>query len=140
MVTGVAGFIAARTAEMLLARGDEIVGIDNLNDYYDVRLKEYRWRSLESKAQKGQFTFVEGDIENQATVEALFKQHRFDGVINLAARAGVRYSLENPRVYLSTNANGTLNLLEAMRHHGVRKKILASTSSLYAGYTAPLKE
>jgi UDP-glucuronate 4-epimerase len=137
LVTGVAGFIAARTAEILLERGDTVVGIDNLNDYYDVRLKNHRLQQLKQRAG---FTFVPGDIENRSDIAGLFDQHKFGAVINLAARAGVRYSLENPYVYLSTNALGTLNLLELMRQHRVPKMVLASTSSLYAGQPMPFHE
>lgn len=125
---------------MLLSRGDDVVGIDNLNDSYDVRIKGYRLNQLKARAGEGQFTFERGDIENIKTVNELFDRHHFDGVLNLAARAGVRYSLENPHVYLTTNAHGTLNLLEAMRQHGVKKKVLASTSSIYSGHAAPWEE
>jgi UDP-glucuronate 4-epimerase len=137
LITGVAGFIAARTASLLLEQGATVVGIDNLNDYYDVRLKQHR---LDALTACPHFTFIEGDIENRATVDALFHQHRFAAVLNLAARAGVRYSMENPYVYLTTNALGTLNLLEAMRSAGVTKFVLASTSSLYAGQPTPFVE
>ena len=137
LVTGAAGFIGARTAELLLEQGFQVVGIDNLNDYYDVRLKEHRLELLKrSKA----FTFVHGDIEEAGLLERIFGGHRFDAVLNLAARAGVRYSMENPHVYMTTNALGTLNLLEAMRRHGVSKMVLASTSSLYAGQKMPFRE
>jgi len=137
LVTGVAGFIAARTAALLLEAGVSVVGLDNLNDYYDVRLKQRRLDSLRS--QPG-FEFVPGDIERQADLDPLFARHPFDTVFNLAARAGVRYSLENPYVYFTTNVLGTLNLLEQMRRHAVRKLVLASTSSLYAGQTMPFHE
>lgn len=142
LVTGVAGFIAARVAELLLAEGHEVVGVDNLNDYYDVRLKRHRLERLaRCVAEKsGTFVFQQLDIEDRVALEAIFAGHRFDTVINLAARAGVRYSLENPFVYLSTNVAGTLNLLEGMRAHGVRKFVLASTSSLYAGQPVPFTE
>ena len=137
LVTGVAGFIASRTAELLLERGDTVVGIDNLNDYYDVRLKNHRLQQLKQRAG---FTFAPGDIENRSDIVGLFDQYKFGAVINLAARAGVRYSLENPYVYLSTNALGTLNLLELMRQYRVPKMVLASTSSLYAGQPMPFHE
>lgn len=137
LVTGVAGFIAACTAEMLLAGGARVVGIDNLNDYYDVRLKQHRLEAL--KASPG-FEFHPLDIEDRDGVMRLFDGVGFDAVLNLAARAGVRYSMENPFVYLTTNANGTLNLLEAIRHSTCRKFVLASTSSLYAGLPAPFVE
>ena len=137
LLTGAAGFIGARTARMLLDRGVRVVGLDNMNDYYDVRMKEYRLRGL--KAHEG-FAFQKGDIEDPAMLARLFKKHRFDAVMNLAARAGVRYSMEHPEVYMTTNGNGTLNLLEACRRHGVGKFVLASTSSLYAGQKMPFRE
>jgi nucleoside-diphosphate-sugar epimerase len=108
-----------------------------MNDYYDVRLKEHRLKNLQSKPN---FIFHQLDIESQVDLDDLFKQHTFNGVLNLAARAGVRYSLENPHVYMTTNAMGTLNLLECMRHHDVEKMVLASTSSLYAGQQMPFTE
>jgi nucleoside-diphosphate-sugar epimerase len=136
LLTGAAGFIGARTAEMLLQKGVEVVGIDNLNDYYDVKLKEERLLAL----QKPGFQFQNVDIENKKALQALFSQHHFDVVFNLAARAGVRYSMENPDVYMSTNVQGTLNILECMREKKVPKLVLASTSSLYAGQAMPFKE
>lgn len=137
LLTGAAGFIGARTAEMLLDQGKQVLGFDDLNDYYDVRLKEARLaRLLERKG----FTFVRGDLSVRSEIESLFADHPVDAVINLAARAGVRYSLENPEVYYQTNVLGTLFLLEAMRSHGVRKLVLASTSSLYAGQSMPFSE
>ena len=136
LVTGVAGFIASKTAELLLKQGVEVVGIDNLNDYYDVGLKNLRL----SEIKDSKFHFEKIDIEDKAALENLFKTHQFDVVFNLAARAGVRYSMENPGIYMSTNAQGTLNLLECMRTHHVSKIVLASTSSLYAGQPMPFKE
>jgi len=158
LVTGAAGFIASHVCEQLLAEGHTVVGIDNLNDYYDPRLKDYRLARLLGAAegfapgaghgsryagrslQHGCFFFRALDLENMPALEALFAEFKFDAVFNLAARAGVRYSLENPHVYLSTNAHGTLNLMEAMRRHGVKKQVLASTSSLYAGCPMPFTE
>lgn len=137
LVTGVAGFIASRVTEALLQQGVEVVGIDNVNDYYDVRLKEYRLKLLEGK--KG-FQFHKLDIENREALKDLFDKHQFDVVFNLAARAGVRYSMENPHVYMTTNAMGSLNLLEEMRRKNIKKFILASTSSLYAGQKMPFTE
>jgi len=139
LLTGVAGFIASRTAHQLLDQGVAVVGIDNLNDAYDCRLKHHR---LESLRDRDGIEIVEGDIESKAQVDELFERHTFDAVFNLGARAGVRYSLEDPDVYFSTNLNGTLNLLQAMRRtDGVTKKIvLASTSSLYAGQPMPFTE
>jgi UDP-glucuronate 4-epimerase len=137
LLTGCAGFIGARTAAMLLERGDEVVGVDNLNDYYDIQLKRHR---LEGLVRCGGFTFHEIDIENRDALAEVFAAHRFDAVVNLAARAGVRASIESPRVYLTTNTQGTLNLLELMVEHGVRQFVMASTSSLYAGAPMPFVE
>ena len=137
LLTGAAGFIGYRTAERLLAEGHRVVGVDNFNDYYDVRLKE--WRAARLAGRPG-LEMLRLDIEDRKAVDQLFVKNRFDAVINLAARAGVRYSIENPFVYFTTNMMGTLNLLEAMRHHDVRKMVLASTSSLYAGQTMPFDE
>jgi nucleoside-diphosphate-sugar epimerase len=137
LVTGAAGFIGRRTAELLLRQGRKVVGIDNMNDYYDPRLKHHRVEQL--GALPG-FTFYPVDIENLSALDTLFVEHDIGGVINLAARAGVRYSIRNPHVYMSTNAAGTLNLLETMRAHNVKKFVLASTSSLYAGQPMPFTE
>lgn len=137
LVTGCAGFIGANTAELLLNSGVQVVGVDNMNDYYDVRLKEHRLQRLLGR---NGFTFLKLDIENLPELEALFAQHKFTAVINLAARAGVRYSMENPFIYMSTNAMGVLNLLECMRKKGVQKLVHASTSSLYAGQPMPFVE
>lgn len=136
LLTGSAGFIGAKTTEQLLAMGVEVVGVDNLNNYYDVNLKSLRNSTLTDS----KFTFIQLDIEDKKGLEKLFQEHNFDVVFNLAARAGVRYSMENPDIYMSTNAQGTLNLLEEMRKHKVPKMVLASTSSLYAGQPMPFKE
>ena len=128
LLTGAAGFIASRVAGLLLDRGDEVVGIDNLNDAYDPRLKHWRLEQLKSR---DGFEFVVGDIEDRESLARVFGLHRFDGVINLAARAGVRQSVADPWVYISTNTTGTLNLLDLCRKHDVPKFLLASTSSLY---------
>lgn len=136
LVTGAAGFIGAKTVEKLLAQGIKVVGIDNLNDYYDIKLKHYRLSHLHDP----KFEFIQMDIENKLDLTELFDTHHFDVVFNLAARAGVRYSMENPDIYMSTNAQGTLNLLECMRKNNVKKFVLASTSSLYAGQPMPFKE
>lgn len=134
LVTGMAGFIAAETARQLRDSGVEVVGCDNMNDYYDPRLKQHRLEGLRD------CEFHKLDIEDRSALEILFKQHKFDAVFNLAARAGVRYSMENPHVYFTTNVNGTLNLLELMHKHGCGKMVLASTSSLYAGEKMPFVE
>jgi UDP-glucuronate 4-epimerase len=136
LVTGCAGFIASRVTQLLLNSGHTVVGIDNLNDYYDVSLKKHRVSQLKSP----NFHFSVLDLEDATLVNDLFEKNKFDGVINLAARAGVRYSMINPSVYMTTNALGSLNLLEAMRKNGVRKYVLASTSSLYAGQKMPFVE
>jgi UDP-glucuronate 4-epimerase len=141
LVTGAAGFIASQVSRQLLDQGDYVVGVDNLNDYYDVRLKNWRLEQLKSHPHAENFSFADIDIEDRAKLSDLFQaEGPFDAVLNLAARAGVRYSMENPHVYLSTNAEGTLNLLECMRVHGCKKLVLASTSSLYAGQKMPFTE
>lgn len=137
LVTGAAGFIASRVTLQLLDQGVEVVAIDNFNDAYDARLKQHRMTWLDGR--EG-LTFVEGDIEDKVLVNRLFDEYDFDVVFNLAARAGVRYSLENPDVYFSTNVDGTRHLLQAMRFHDVKKIVLASTSSLYAGLPMPFTE
>jgi len=130
LVTGAAGFIASKVAEFLLEDGHTVIGIDNMNDAYDVRLK--RWRLAQLKGQPG-FRFYEQDITDRNGLSDVWEHSGtpFDAVINLAARAGVRQSVENPWVYIETNTTGTLNLLELARQHGVPKFVLASTSSLY---------
>jgi nucleoside-diphosphate-sugar epimerase len=137
LLTGAAGFIGWKTAQILLNQGFHVVGIDNMNDYYDVSLKEHRLVDLQKHPN---FRFIRGDIENLQFLDSVFNDHAIDSVINLAARAGVRYSMENPHVYLTTNSHGTLNLLEMMRKHSVEKMVLASTSSLYAGQEMPFVE
>ncbi|MFH1523845.1 MAG: NAD-dependent epimerase/dehydratase family protein [Chloroflexota bacterium] len=131
LVTGAAGFIGARISETLIEQGNTVVGLDNLNDAYDVRVKEYRLQKLQ--ALPG-FTFQKLDISDRGSVEKL---PAFDAVINLAARAGVRASVENPWAFVETNVVGTLNMLELCRQKGIKKFILASTSSIY-GANAPL--
>lgn len=140
LLTGAAGFIAARVAEMLLEAGHTVVGIDNLNEAYDVRMKVHRLERLQ--AFPG-FRFYKLDISKREQLEEVFKSHsisagqQFEAVINLAARAGVRQSVENPWIYMETNVTGTLNLLELCRQDNILKFILASTSSVY-GAGAPL--
>tara|TARA_B100000989_G_scaffold266390_1_gene219829 strand:- start:509 stop:1495 length:987 start_codon:yes stop_codon:yes gene_type:complete len=141
LVTGTTGFIASQVSKQLLDQGAHVVGLDNLNDYYDVRLKKWRLEQLKAHANSQNFSFTEMDIEDQSGLGELFlEKGPFDAVLNLAARAGVRYSMENPHIYLSTNAEGTLNLLECMRQNGCMKFVLASTSSLYAGQKMPFSE
>lgn len=143
LITGAAGFIGSRVADLLLADGHRVTGVDNLNDAYDVRMKQYRLNQLRDHPQAGQFQFHKLDISYRSQepdgkqLAALFKGSSFNAVINLAARAGVRQSVENPWVYMDTNATGTLNLLEHCRQFGVPKFIVASTSSIY-GTNAPL--
>jgi UDP-glucuronate 4-epimerase len=137
LVTGAAGFIASKVCELLLHDGHTVVGIDNLNDYYDVRLKE--WRLARLRLLKG-FSFGHTDIEDRAGLEQVFAAYSFDAVINLAARAGVRASLEQPELYRSTNIQGEHNVLDCQRKFGVGKHVLASSSSLYAGCPMPFTE
>jgi len=137
LLTGAAGFIGFKTAMELLKRGYRVIGVDNMNDYYDPKLKEYRLSLLKENEN---FKFYRVDIENLEALRVIFEDNEIDGVINLAARAGVRYSIENPFVYTTTNTLGTLNLLELMKEFGIKKFVLASTSSLYAGQPMPFKE
>ena len=137
-VTGCAGFIGSKVTELLLKDGESVVGVDNLNDAYDVRLKRWRLQQLEKESG---FQFHELDICNQSALRKVFNANAPDAVINLAARAGVRYSVENPWVYYETNVTGTLNLLELCRESRVKKFVLASTSSLYgANNPQPFRE
>ena len=137
LVTGCAGFIGSKVAENLLKENHFVIGIDNMNNYYDVRLKKFRVNNLKTY---DNFAFYEGDIENKDFLEKIFKNHKIDVVINEAARAGVRASIENPYIYMTTNAIGTLNLLELMVKYNIEKFVLASTSSLYAGLKMPFTE
>ena len=132
LVTGAAGFIGMTTSLRLLARGDEVVGLDNLNDYYAVSLKEDRLARLTPHAN---FRFVKVDVADRAGMEALFAAERFDKVIHLAAQAGVRYSLKNPHAYVDSNIVGFVNILEGCRHSGVKHLVYASSSSVYGGNT-----
>jgi len=132
LISGAAGFIASAVTALLLREGHTVVGVDNLNNAYDVRLKQWRLEQLKSHQR---LSFERCDISDRAAVEDVWiRSGPFDGVIHLAARAGVRYSVENPWVYLETNAGGTLNLLESGRRRGLRKFVLASTSSLYGAH------
>ncbi len=128
LVTGAAGFIGFHTSLKLLQRNDEVIGIDNLNDYYDVSLKESRLNQLKEKAH---FQFIKLDLADRDGMEKLFQEHQFDRVINLAAQAGVRYSIENPRTYIDANIVGFLNILEGCRHTNVPHLSYASSSSVY---------
>ncbi len=133
LLTGTAGFIGMHVAEKLLARGDRVVGFDNFNDYYDPAIKDARTRRLERHEQ---FISVRGSLEDREAVERVFNKHRrFDVVVNLAAQAGVRYSLTNPHAYIDSNIVGFLNILEACRHNDIPRLVYASSSSVYGGNT-----
>ncbi|MDX1516087.1 MAG: NAD-dependent epimerase [Woeseiaceae bacterium] len=133
MVTGAAGFIGMFTARYLLERGDEVIGVDNFNDYYDVSLKKSRAAILENYEQ---FRMVRLDLADRDGVEKLFNSERFDKVVHLAAQAGVRYSLENPHSYVDSNVVGTLHILEGCRHNEVEHLVYASSSSVYGANTS----
>jgi UDP-glucuronate 4-epimerase len=132
LLTGAAGFIGFHTAQRLLARGYEVVGLDNLNDYYDVSLKQARLAQL---TVHGSFRFVRLDLADAAAMLELFARERFVRVIHLAAQAGVRHSLKDPQAYINSNVSGTLSVLEGCRHHGVEHLVYASTSSVYGANT-----
>ncbi|MBA3056908.1 SDR family NAD(P)-dependent oxidoreductase, partial [Rhodoferax sp.] len=132
LLTGAAGFIGMTTALRLLARGDEVLGLDNLNDYYDVSLKENRLKRL--SPQPG-FRFLKMDVADRLGMAELFAAEKFDRVIHLAAQAGVRYSLQNPHAYIDSNIVGFMNVLEACRHNQVQHLVYASSSSVYGGNT-----
>ncbi len=133
LVTGAAGFIGSFVAAKLLERGDEVVGLDNLNDYYDVNLKRAR---LEKLRAHDQFSFEKLDLADRSGMEQLFRREGLQRVVHLAAQAGVRYSIENPHVYVDSNVVGTLHVLEGCRHHEVEHLVYASTSSVYGANTA----
>ena len=133
LVTGAAGFIGYNTCERLLARGDEVVGLDNVNDYYDPTLKEARLARL---APNAGFRFLRMDLRDRDGIELMFRDERFDRVIHLAAQAGVRYSLTHPHAYIDSNIVGFLHILEGCRHHGVQHLTYASSSSVYGANTA----
>ncbi|MFZ5608259.1 MAG: NAD-dependent epimerase [Pseudomonadota bacterium] len=153
LVTGVAGFIGSHVALYLLARGDDVIGVDNLNDYYDVALKEARLARIQrflaapgdepvypqaarAANQPGAFSFHKADIADRRAMARLFREERIDRVVHLAAQAGVRYSIDNPHAYIDANIQGTLNILEGCRHHGAAHLVYASTSSVYGANTA----
>ena len=137
LVSGAAGFIGARTTVKLLESGHNVIGIDNMNNYYDTRLKRHRLAELKRFPN---FTFYKIDIEDMAALRELLLEREIDAIISLAARAGVRHSMKNPHAYLKTNVNGTLNLLELMREYDVTKMVLSSSSSVYTGETMPFIE
>jgi UDP-glucuronate 4-epimerase len=132
LVTGSAGFIGSALTIRLLERGDEVVGVDNHNDYYDVSLKEAR---LQRHINHDKYTHIKMDIEDSSLVEELFNNYKFDGVVNLAAQAGVRYSIENPLAYINTNIVGFSHILEGCRHNNVEHLVYASSSSVYGANT-----
>lgn len=131
LVTGVAGFIGFHLTQKLLDKGIEVIGIDNLNDYYDVSLKEGRLSQLSQNEHKENFEFIKMDLVDNSQMEALFNNNDFEIVINLAAQAGVRYSIENPRAYIDSNVVGFLNILEGCRNKNIKHLIYASSSSVY---------
>ncbi|MBS3953734.1 MAG: NAD-dependent epimerase [Methylomicrobium sp.] len=128
LVTGTAGFIGNRLAQKLLERGDEVIGVDNLNDYYDVNLKLSRLKLI---GDHPGYTDIRADLADRSAMEAIFKQHQPQRVVNLAAQAGVRYSIENPHAYIDSNIVGFINILEGCRHNGVEHLVYASSSSVY---------
>jgi len=137
LITGVAGFIGHRTAEILLAEGYHIVGLDNMNNYYDNSLQEYRLSSLKKNKY---FSFYYADIREASKINEIFAHYSFSAVVHLAAKAGVRESIINPHAYMATNTQGTLNILEAMVKSNVKKIVFASTSSVYSGQELPFVE
>lgn len=133
LVTGTAGFIGSHLALALLDRGDEVIGLDNLSDYYDVNLKKARLARFSSHPA---YTHVAADLADRAAMEHVFAAHKPQRVVNLAAQAGVRYAAENPHIYVASNVTGFLHILEGCRHHGVEHLVFASTSSVYGADTA----
>ncbi|MEZ0330273.1 MAG: NAD-dependent epimerase/dehydratase family protein, partial [Methylophilaceae bacterium] len=135
LVTGAAGFIGFHTTLRLLNRGDQVIGVDNLNDYYDVSLKEARLAEISKHPLASNFSFIKMDLADTSLTDTLFAEHKFDRVVHLAAQAGVRYSLTNPRAYISSNIVAFANILEACRHNAVQHLVYASSSSVYGGNT-----
>ncbi|HGY5536815.1 MAG TPA: NAD-dependent epimerase/dehydratase family protein, partial [Prochlorococcus sp.] len=133
VVTGAAGFIGAALVQRLLASGDRVIGIDNLNDYYGPALKRARLAQIEATSFKASWTFHQITLEDGAALEELFRAEKPEVVVNLAAQAGVRYSLENPGAYIQANLVGFGHILEVCRHHGVQHLVYASSSSVYGG-------
>jgi UDP-glucuronate 4-epimerase len=130
-VTGAAGFIGSHVSLYLLERGDEVVGLDNINDYYDVNLKLSRLERVKQHKNAANFSFIKMDVEDREGMPALFAEHKFDKVVHLAAQAGVRYSIENPLAYIDANIVGYVNILEGCRHNKVQHLVYASSSSVY---------
>jgi UDP-glucuronate 4-epimerase len=141
LVTGAAGFIGAAVSQYLINRGDEVVGIDNINDYYDTALKYARLDSIKSSETADNFTFIKVGVEDRDAIASLFETQQFDRVVHLAAQAGVRYSIENPNAYVDSNLVGFVNILEGCRHNKVGHLVYASSSSVYgANETMPFSE
>ncbi|PHS59408.1 MAG: capsular biosynthesis protein CpsI, partial [Alteromonas sp.] len=141
LVTGAAGFIGAAVSQYLINRGDDVVGIDNINDYYDIALKHARLEQVQNSAAGERFTFIKMGVEERPEMAALFEDQKFDKVVHLAAQAGVRYSIENPNAYVDANLVGFMNILEGCRHKKVGHLVYASSSSVYgANETMPFSE
>ncbi|MDP6601820.1 MAG: NAD-dependent epimerase [Phycisphaerales bacterium] len=136
LVTGAAGFIGSATSHRLLDRGDDIIGVDNLNRYYDPSLKEARLGTLQNRPDAHRFEFLKIDIADREAMESLFRTNRIDRVVHLAAQAGVRYSIDHPHDYATSNITGFLNVLEGCRHHDIEHLLYASSSSVYGSDTA----
>ena len=129
LVTGAAGFIGFHVTKALLERGDTVIGIDNINDYYDVKLKEGRLNALAEHTLSENFTFIKMDVADRQKIENLFAESAFDKVVHLAAQAGVRYSIENPHAYVDSNLIGFMNILEGCRHNKIKHLVYASSST-----------